>query len=164
VPALWPLLARAPLTTLLLPGSSTLPTALPHLPAARWPALTTLVLGDVCVQPPTRAPPSLADGLPPFAEFLVAHPLLRTLHLSSRAGVPGTHLARLPPDALPRLREFGGTLDQAAALPVAIGRRIRTLRLLEPLFLREVTPLMLSSALSGMPALRALELAVVLHR
>lgn len=161
LPKLWDMLTlrSSELTTLLLPGCSTLPVSMPQLASARWPALNTLVLGDVSVAPPPGSDPFTR----PFIDFLTYHRNLRVLHLSSRAGVPGSHITTLPPGSLPALREFGGTLDQAGALPEATKARLRTMRLLEPLYLREVTPLAVSGALSGLPRLRRLSVAAVLH-
>lgn len=161
LPKLWEMLTvrSSELTTLLLPGCSTLPASIPQLASARWPALHTLVLGDVSVAPPPGSDPFTR----PFIDFLTFHSNLQVLHLSSRAGVPGSHLLTLPVGSLPILREFGGTLDQAGALPDTTKSHLRTLRLLEPLYLREVTPLAVSSALSGLPRLRRLSVAAVLH-
>jgi hypothetical protein len=162
---LWAMLARCPdLERLVISGCSTEPVEMPALLEHRWPRLRTLVLGDVAVQRPVLSVPG-EDARTPFVDFLLAHPALETLHLGSRTGVPGWSLALLGwhTDPLPHLAEFAGTIDQAAHLPASVQERLATLRLREPVHLREVTPLQLSGTLRRLPALRALSIAVVLH-
>jgi hypothetical protein len=173
---------RSPdLERLVLSGASSEPIDMHALASFKWPALRTLVVGDVLAQtltvgppPPVPAPPTPGttsdeeeddNNLPPFVRFLLAHPELETMHLGSRAGVSGWQLALLDhrPGALQHLREFAGTLDQASHLPGSVKAQLTTLRLREPVYLREVTPLHVSSVLKMLGSLQRLTLGVVLH-
>jgi hypothetical protein len=159
------MLKRSPnLEKLVISGNNSEPVDMSILAENRWPHLRSLVIGDALAQQPVVGVPA-DDGSTPFVEFLVAHPELETLHLGSRSGVPGWQLSLLDRqhDSLPHLREFSGTLDQVSHLPASIQHHILTLRLREPVYLREVTPLQISSVLKMLPALQRLSLAVVLH-
>ncbi|KAH9957334.1 hypothetical protein BC827DRAFT_1226337, partial [Russula dissimulans] len=123
----------------------------------RWPKLRSLLIGDVVLDWHAELNPAL--GQRPFRAFLEAHRDLEALHLQSHA--PGVSapsvLSELHPDALAKVSTFSGTLSQAEVLPSRAS--LKTLRVPDPMPLRDGTSITLSASLAALPALVSLTIA-----
>ncbi|EIN11423.1 hypothetical protein PUNSTDRAFT_98525 [Punctularia strigosozonata HHB-11173 SS5] len=158
---LWNMLEKSPnLEELRIEGVALHSVDARKLCTKRWPKLKRLWLGDVFVQIPVVVA-AVGAPKPPFIVFLESHPSLESLQLTRHAGVTPEHLLTLSPESLPRLSEFSGTLDQVQKLPRAAG--LKALHFPEPMYLREVTPLMVSGVLHGLGSLTRLTISLVLH-
>jgi hypothetical protein len=122
-----------------------------------WPRLRSLELGNVKVGSAVDD-----DGdTHPFIGFLSKRNHLRTLRFSGDFALPSAHFARLPRDSLQHLRCFSGSIDHLSSLPSA--KSLLSMEIPNPLILREVTPLAISHALQGAPAVRSLKVSFVLQ-
>ncbi|KAI9457424.1 hypothetical protein F5148DRAFT_347802 [Russula earlei] len=161
---LWEMLiARCPdLEHLAIDGHS------PHAPVdahdlvrGRWPKLRSLLIGDVALDWDLEPSPALGR---PFRAFLEAHRNLEALHLRSHApGVAAPSvLAGLHADALAKVSTFSGALAQAQVLPTRAS--LKTLRVPDPMPLRDGTPMSVSASLAVLPALASLTIAFRLEQ
>jgi hypothetical protein len=140
----------------------------PHAPVdahglvrGRWPKLRSLLIGDVVLDWHVELNPVLGR---PFRAFLEAHRTLEHLHLHSHApsvAAPSV-LADLHRDALAKVSSFSGALVQAQVLPPRA--TLKTLRVQDPLVLREGTSLSVSAALAALPTLASLTIAFRLEQ
>jgi hypothetical protein len=153
----------------------------PHAPVdahgllrGRWPNLRSLLIGDVVLDWHTGLLTNLnlnlnpastsSQGSKPFRAFLEAHRSLESLHLQSHAPSVASPsvLADLHADALAQLTAFSGALAQAQVLPAR--ESLKTLRVPEPMVLRDSTQLNMSAALGALPALCELTIAFRLEQ
>jgi|SRR5712671_3268487 len=158
------LIARCPnLEHLAIDGHS------PHAPVdahglvrGRWPKLRSLLIGDVVLDWHAELNPAV--GRRPFRVFLEAHRDLETLHLHSH--VPGvaapSAFSGLHADALAKVSTFSGALAQAEVLPSRAS--LKTLRVSDPMPLRDGTSMNVSASLAALPALVSLTIAFRLEQ
>jgi hypothetical protein len=170
------LISRCPnLEELSLDGYTTNPIESHRLVCGRWPNLRKLTLGDVIVNldlGPGPAAGTGGDEKPLSIQFLEAHSNLQTLQISQHALLP-RHLSFLSTSSLAHLVKFTGSLEQlqslapAQVLPnsrgVSLSHQLQSLAFHEPILLRDVTPVVISSALQGLGNLTMLRIGFLLH-
>lgn len=111
--------------------------------------------------PTTGAAPNAP--LPPFVEFLAAHPHLERLQITRHSGVTPEHIAVLPDDALRKLSDFSGTIEQTHQLAPSVLGGLRTLRLADSLLLGQVATTTISGVFGAATRLQSLTIGVVLQ-
>lgn len=126
------------------------------LTKGRWPRLRKLCVSNVEIN--WRFPP--AEKLP-FVEFLDAHPGVTSLEVC-RHVLPASHMGDLSPDALANVRSFKGTFEQLQALP-QLHPVVRKVSFVEPLLMREMTPLTIAGLLQRLACLSELGITLALH-
>lgn len=140
----------------------------PHAPVdahgllrGRWPNLRSLLIGDVVLDWHIGLNPALGK---PFRTFLEAHRNLESLHLQSHAPSVASPsvLSDLQADTLAKLATFSGALVQAQVLPAR--ESLKTLRVPDPMILRDSTQLSLNASLGLLPALSSLTIAFRLEQ
>ncbi|EGO00176.1 hypothetical protein SERLA73DRAFT_72915 [Serpula lacrymans var. lacrymans S7.3] len=153
------LIKRSPdLRELCIDGTSSVPTDAHALSRGRWPNLRKLIIGDVALD--WHIPVSSASKRP-FIAFLEAHRELRTLHISRYALNP-MHLPTLHHDALPCLEHFTGSLEHLQAISPS-HPSIKSVGFHEPIVIRDLAPMVVSSVLQGLPLLRSLKISFIFH-
>ncbi|KAI0930452.1 hypothetical protein AcV5_007159 [Taiwanofungus camphoratus] len=184
---LWDMLIlRCPdLESLVIAGTFIEPSDAGRIRSARWHRLRTLTIGDV----EFGLSPAL-NGIisEPLFAFLEEHPTLEGLHILGPTNVHPLDLAGLNPSALPRLTEFSGSLDHLRALidrrqdivvvpnqnaqqgqgqalshSTPLAKTLRHVSFLEPMQMRELTPLAISRVLMDLHALTSLKITFALH-
>jgi hypothetical protein len=140
----------------------------PHAPVdahgllhGRWPNLRSLLIGDVVLDWHAGLNPALEK---PFRTFLEAHRDLESLHLQSHAPSVASPsvLSELQADSLAKVTTFSGALVQAQVLPAR--ELLKTLRVPDPIVLRESTQMSVGAALGLLPALSSLTIAFRLEQ
>ncbi|KAI0058697.1 hypothetical protein BV25DRAFT_1890725 [Artomyces pyxidatus] len=124
-----------------------------RLTRGRWHSLRKLVLGDIVMDWHASIN---SNSRRPFLAFLEEHRSLETLHLlgHEQSVAAPSIFADLHAEALPRVTEFYGSLEQVQAFQHK--HAIRKLNAPDAILLREATPLSVSGVLSAMPYLSSL--------
>lgn len=131
-----------------------------RLVRGRWPHLRKLVLGDIVLDWHSAINPNVKR---PFITFLEEHKQLQEVHLLGyQPSVSAPDIIRaVHREALPRVTNFSGTLEQVQALPFK--GALKTLKLIEPISLRESTPLTVSGVLQELGSLKELTITFALE-
>ncbi len=153
----------------------------PRLLEGCWPHLQVLRLGPVKFNFNWH----LQDATLPLLEFLNRHPSIEELSLANVS----VDLSRLSPYALPKLKILNGYMDDlrglssrriagqeaiqhqdvfpggedSSGITPQLSENLQTLNILEPLKLRELTPLAVSGMLAGLRALTSLTIVFSLQ-
>ena len=115
------------------------------------------MLGGVLVDMNTPQIPGIKT---PFVEFLEMHPNLEVL-TTSRLALSPAQLTTMGPTILPLLQRFTGTLEQLQFI-APNHLTLTHVGFVEPMLMRDVTPLAVSLVLQGLVHLESLSIGFVL--